>query len=116
MNIDWDASAQDNINTLIDHMLGEKLGPMMVAEVVRNCPKDTGKLAESTDMQVDRDKHVLYITATGDETREGGEKRKYYAAWVDLGHRIIAWGNDTGKTKAPTAYMRKALYRKYPGF
>lgn len=115
MQINWDKDSDAHINSLVDHMLDDKLGPMMVAEVIKNCPKDTGKLADSTDHEVDRDKHVLYVTATGDEEREG-ERRKYYAAWVDLGHRIIAWGHDTGKVKQPTAYMRRALYRRYPGF
>lgn len=114
MRIEFNADAQDKINVLVDTMLDTKLGPMMVAECVRNCPKDTGKLASTVDHQVTD--HSLYITATGDEERTGGENRKWYAAWVDLGHEIVAWGHHTGRIQPPTAWMRRALYRRYSGF
>lgn len=110
-----DENAMEHLQSLVDNMLETKLGPAMEQEVVKNTPKDTGKLAESVEMTVDRDEHVLYIQAYGDDLREA-ENRKYYAAWVDLGHRLIAWGNDTGEVIAPTSFMRKALYRRYPGF
>lgn len=112
MRIDFNDDVQDRLDALVDDLFHTRLGPMMVAEVIRNCPKDTGKLASTTDFTVED--RTLYITATGDEERMGGENRKYYAAWVDLGHRIIAWGHDTGKVQPPTAYMRRALYRRYP--
>lgn len=113
MDIQWDDDAQDKINALVDDMLQTNLGPMMVEQVKQNCPVDLGNLRDSTDMEVTD--HTLYITATGDEAREG-ENRKYYAAWVDLGHELVAWGRRTGRVIKPTAYMRRALYRKYPGF
>ena len=36
----------------------------------------------------------------------------YYAAYVELGHRIVAWGHETGKFQPPQPYLRPALYRK----
>lgn len=113
MDIQWDADAQDKINTLVDDMLQTKLGPMMEEQVKANTPVDLGNLRDSVTMEVTD--HKLYINAYGDEEREG-ENRKYYAAWVDLGHKLIAWGHDTGRVIKPTAFMRKALYRRYPGF
>jgi hypothetical protein len=102
------------IYELTDNMFETKLGPMIEAQVKINCPKDTGALADSVSMSVDRVTHALYVQAYGDESRPEG--RKYYAAYVDLGHHQIAWGHDTGKVKAPTAFMRRALYRRYAGF
>ena len=114
MRIELDHDAMEHIYELTDNMFEEKLGPMMEAQVKRNAPKDSGALAASVSMDVDRIEHKLYIQAYGDESRPEG--RKYYAAYVDLGHRIVAWGNDTGEVKPPTAFMRRALYRRYAGF
>lgn len=113
MDIQWDDRAQAEIDTLVDNMLDTKLGPMMKEEVKRNTPVDLGHLRDSVDYSVED--HTLYVQAYGDDMREA-ENRKYYAAWVDLGHRLIAWGHDTGKIIKPTAFMRRALYRRYPGF
>lgn len=35
----------------------------------------------------------------------------HYAAYVELGHRIVAWGHETGKFQPPQPYLRPALYR-----
>ena len=113
MDINWNTDAQAHIDALVDHMLDTKLGPMMRDEVIKNCPVDTGALAASTDYHVED--HKLYVTAIGDESREA-ENRRYYASWVDLGHRIFIFGHDSGKVQPPTFYMRRALYRHYPGF
>lgn len=113
MKINWADDAQVRINELVDRMLSDKLGPMMEAEVVRNTPVNTGALAESVTTEVQD--HKLYIQAYGDELREA-ENRKYYAAWVDLGHHAFWWGYDSDTVQPPTAFMRRALYRRYPGF
>lgn len=105
----------ENVYRLVDDMFEHKIGPMVKAQVIRNCPVDTGSLSASTTQEVDRIKHVLYIIGYGDESRVEPE-RKYYAAWVDLGHRIVVFGHDTGRVQPPTAYMRRALYKSYPGF
>lgn len=115
MEFHMDHEARAHIEVLIDNMLENKLGPMMKAEVIKNTPVDTGALADSVEMNVDRTKHKLYIQAYGDDLREA-HNRKYYAAYVDLGHEIVAWGNPTGKIQPPTAFMRRALYRRYDGF
>jgi|ERR1700722_9575608 len=114
MDINFESDAMEHIYELTDKMFKENLGPMIKEQVVRNTPKDTGALADSVTMSVDIDTHKLYVQAYGDESRPEG--RKYYAAYVDLGHRIVAWGHDTDKVKAPTAFMRRALYRNYSGF
>jgi hypothetical protein len=113
-NIEIDASGMDKMMALYDHMLQNKLGPMMKAEVQRNAPVRTGALRDSVDMSVDRAEHILYITATGDKTRP--LDRSSYATYVDLGHEQIAWGHPTGEIRPPTAFMRRALYKRYAGF
>lgn len=115
MEIQWDKDAQANIDELVDRMLEDKLGPTVADQVRRNTPVDLGNLRDSVEFNVDKSAHKLYIQAYGDEMREA-ENRKYYAAWVDLGHEIVAWGNRTGKFQPPTAFMRRALYRRYEGF
>lgn len=115
MDINFEPDAMEQIYKLTDEAFERHLGPMMELEVKRNAPKDTGKLAESVEASVSRTTHKLYIQAYGDNLREA-ENRKYYAAWVDLGHEIVAWGNRTGNVKPPTAFMRRALYKRYPGF
>lgn len=47
--------------------------------------------------------HSLIVMATGD-----GERT--YAAFVELGHRIVVFGRDTGRHKGPTPFLRPALY------
>jgi hypothetical protein len=32
-----------------------------------------------------------------------------YALYVEMGHRIVAWGHETGKFKAPDPFLRPAL-------
>jgi hypothetical protein len=96
-------------------MFEDDLGPKIKDQVIVNTPVDTGALAESTYMEVDWTEHKLRVGALGDESR-ADENRRYYAAWVDLGHRIFVYGHDTGRVKAPTAYMRKAIYRRYAGY
>jgi hypothetical protein len=112
---EFDSDAMEEILSRCDDMFEDELGPAVKAQVMHNTPIDTGALIDSTYMEVNRDEHVLNVGALGDETREG-ENRKWYAAYVDLGHRIFVYGHPTDKIKAPTAYMRRALYRRYPGF
>jgi len=114
MDITFNDDAMAKLHALVDRALDTKLAPMMEAECVRNCPKDTGALASTVSHEIEN--HGLHITATGDPARTGGDNRKWYATWVDLGHEIVAWGHHTGKIQPPTAWMRRALYRHYPGF
>lgn len=113
-DFEWAPGAEEELKRRMDTAFDTKLGPMMKAEVQRNTPIDTGKLIDSVYYEVDREKHELNVGATGDPERPEG--RQWYALYVDLGHRIIAWGHDTGRVKQPTAFIRKALYRRYGGF
>lgn len=111
---EFDETAMEHINSAMDKAFDAKLGPLMKAEVQHNTPIDTGALIDSVYYEVDREKHELNVGATGDPKRKEG--RQWYALYVDLGHRIFVYGRDTGKVRQPTAFIRKALYRRYPGF
>jgi hypothetical protein len=47
--------------------------------------------------------HSLIVKASGDGQRT-------YAAFVELGHRVVAWGKPMGYSKGPQAFLRPALY------
>ena len=115
MDIQFEPDWEEHLFSATDRMFEEKLGPAMEDQVKRNTPVDLDNLRQSVKFEVDRTNHTLAINAYGDEKREK-DNRKYYAAWVDLGHRQFAWGRDTGKVRQPTAFMRQALYRRYEGF
>lgn len=48
--------------------------------------------------------HALIVMATGSDERS-------YAAWVELGHRVVVFGRDMGYNKAPQPFLRPALYQ-----
>lgn len=47
--------------------------------------------------------HKLIVMATGDGQRT-------WAAYLELGHRVVAWGKDMGYSKGPQPFLRPALY------
>lgn len=48
--------------------------------------------------------HSLIVSATGSNERT-------YAAYVELGHRVVVFGHDTGRRKEPQPFLRPALYQ-----
>lgn len=80
----------------------ERLGPDIAGDARRYAPEDTGALKESVEHHMEGP--TLIVSATG------GADGRTYAAYVELGHRIVAWGHDTGKVQPPRPYLRPALY------
>src|SRR6266566_3289752 len=92
-----------------------------VAKYARDeCPKQTRRLANTITVDGER------ITAGGptdvaapgytrkDGTEVPGKDYTYsvnYAAAVEFGHLIVAWGHDTGRFHPPDPYMRRGLQR-----
>lgn len=62
----------------------------------RLCPKLTHFLEES--IVSGRDGDDWYVDALA-----------RYSLFVEMGHRIVAWGHETGKFKAPDPFLRPAL-------
>lgn len=77
----------------------ERLGVAIEADAKVAAPVLTGALRESIEHEVD-----------GDTLRVGSNL--HYAAPVEEGHRIVAWGHETGKFQPPQPYLRPALYRR----
>jgi len=63
--------------------------------------EDPGSLRDSIEFHMAG--HSLIVSATGSGQRS-------YAAYVELGHHIVAWGNPTGESEAPEPFLRPALY------
>lgn len=90
----WEAHLDGDIPELL-----ERLGVAIEADAKAAAPVLTGHLRESIEHEVD-----------GDTLRVGSNLE--YAAPVEEGHRIVAWGHETGKFQPPQPYLRPALYRR----
>jgi hypothetical protein len=62
---------------------------------------DPGALQDSIEFHLNA--HSLIVSATGSDERT-------YAAWVELGHRVVAWSHDMGYSKPPQPFLRPALF------
>ena len=76
----------------------EHLGVEIEADMRDGCPVRTGHLRDSIGHEVDGDTVRVAASAS-------------YAAYVVEGHRIVAWGHDTGRYEPPNDFMRPALYK-----
>lgn len=90
----WEAHIEGGTAELL-----ERLGVEIEADAKAAAPVLTGRLKESIEHEVD-----------GDTLRVGSNLE--YAAPVEEGHRIVAWGHETGKFQPPQPYLRPALYRR----
>jgi hypothetical protein len=91
----------DYLREKIDQFFEGRLGPDIRDDAKGLCPKRTGALADSIESHLND--HTLVIAATGSDER-------WYAAWVELGHHLVAWGRQTDEFVAPRPFMRPALY------
>jgi phage gpG-like protein len=90
----WEAHLAGDVPALL-----ERLGEAIEADAKAAAPVLTGHLRDSIGHEVD-----------GDTLRVGSNL--HYAAPVEEGHRIVAWGHETGKLQPPQPYLRPALYRR----
>jgi hypothetical protein len=103
MRIEFDPDAYAHIAEAVDAFFLDVLGPAIRDDARRFCPKRSGDLADSLERHLEE--HTLIVSATGSEKRE-------YAAYVELGHRIVAWGHETGHVQPPSPFLRPALYQQ----
>jgi hypothetical protein len=83
------------------HAAQDKVARDVLADMKAIVPVDTGALRESLDLgRID------------DTTVRVGSKDKDYSVYVEEGHRIVAWGHETGRFQPPQPYMRPALFRE----
>lgn len=117
MNPDW----LEDVYLATDRLFLTRLGPEISTAAKAYCPvfggqnstaKASSIAAAGPDYQPGalRDSirffllvHALIVMATGSDSRT-------YAAYVELGHRVVAWGKDMGYSKGPQSFLRPALY------
>jgi hypothetical protein len=100
MDPDW----LENVLTANDAFFGGTLGPQIRQDAYDYCPKRTEDLANSINDYVED--HVLIVEATGSDER-------WYAAWVELGHRVFHPSTRiVGPERvAPEPFLRPALFQ-----
>jgi hypothetical protein len=102
MRVTLEPGWEDHILAATDTVFRDRLGPAIRDDAKRYCPKRTGALADSIEDHLEG--HTLVVSATGSHERA-------YAAYVELGHRIVAWGHPTGRVQPPSPYLRPALWQ-----
>jgi len=90
----WERQIDGDVTDLL-----ELFGGQIEADAKAGCPVDTGQLRASIEHEVD-----------SDTLRVGSNVE--YAGYVEEGHRIVAWGHDTGRYAPPQPYLKPALYRQ----
>lgn len=102
MRIIFEVDAQAHIDDAIAAFFMDTLGPAIRDDAKRFCPKRTHALADSIERHLEG--LTLIVSASGSDERT-------YGAYVELGHRIVAFGNETGRVQPPQPYLRPALYQ-----
>ena len=99
MTPDW----REQLAAAVDELFTTKLGPAIREDAFRYCPKRTGDLANSIEDHLDG--HTLIVSATGSDDRS-------YAAYVELGHRIVAGSPPavTSRKALSEPFLRPSLY------
>jgi hypothetical protein len=103
MRIEMDPGWESNVGASTDALFRDHLGPAIRDDAKRYAPKLSGALAGSIEDHVED--HTLVVSATGSDERD-------YALYVESGHRIVAWGNKTGRVQPPQPFLRPALYQE----
>lgn len=104
MRIELDAAGLAMVEGSTDALFRDELGPAIRDDAKRYCPKaGDDALADSIESHLEG--HSLIVSATGGHGRA-------YAADVELGHRIVAWGHVTGRVEHPEPFLRPALYQE----
>jgi hypothetical protein len=113
---------RDNVYAGTDALFLTRLGPAIWTDARALCPVfggqnstatavslaaagddyEPGSLLDSLEFHLAG--HSLIVSATGSEDRG-------YAAYVECGHEVVAWGNRMGYSKGPSPFLRPALYQ-----
>lgn len=119
INPDWLAY----VYAATDRLFATTLGPELSADAKMYCPVLGGENSEAgyTSLEIAermgaeggalRDSirfflwvHSLIVMATGSDERT-------YAAYVELGHRVVVFGRPAGYSLPPHPFLRRALYQ-----
>jgi hypothetical protein len=81
-------------------------GDLLLAETKRKVPAKSGKLKNSLFLKrTDTSSEINNVLTWGDDVRK-------YAAPVELGHGLVAWGHKTGQTVQAKPFLRPAADEK----
>ncbi len=92
----FDPAWERHLDVPIDDLM-EHLGSEVETDAKGLAPVNTGRLRDSIDHEVSD--QVARIGSNVD-----------YAIDVEEGHRIVAWGHDTGRHKEADPFLKPALY------
>jgi hypothetical protein len=104
-----DGGWQEELLARWDEYADTRLGPQIRDDAKRFCPVDTGSLRDSIEHVVATD-HTLLVSAYGSDER-------WYAAWVELGHRVAHGRNGPvgPEIVPPQPFLRPALLQQRNG-
>jgi hypothetical protein len=97
-DIEMASGWEPEVDAAAADLLATRLGPEIAADAKEAAPRDTGRLADSIEYEV-----------SGTSLRVGSNLD--YALPVEEGHRIVAWGHETGEYQPPRPFLKPALYR-----
>ena len=124
MRLTMDPDWLENVYAATDRLFLDTLGPDIFEDARDACPVFGGENSTATPVslaigeRMGRDipggalrdsiefhlnKHDLIVAATGSDERT-------YAAFVELGHHIVVFGNPTGRYKEACPFLRPALF------
>jgi hypothetical protein len=119
--LQFNPAAYEDIYAAMDGFFEDELGPDIADSARAKCPvfggqnstakpeslaaagddNQPGALLDSIEDHLNG--HDLIVSATGSDERS-------YAAYVELGHRVVAWGHPMGYSKPAQPFLRPALY------
>lgn len=102
VHISIDPGWKRHLNGPIHRML-DQIGGEVSADAKRLAPVRTGRLAGSIGHAVNGEGMASYARIKASAN---------YAAYVELGHHLVAWGHDTDKFIPAQPFLRPALYRR----
>ncbi len=99
MRVDLDNSAIERVALDARRDMLTDAGLELGARAQNNTPVDTGALRSSHDVVgPDADAREIIVVA-----------RAPYALYVHEGHRIVAWGNDTGRFQPANPWLTRSI-------
>jgi hypothetical protein len=121
VDITMEPGWEDDVLAASDVLFLTRLGPDIYADAWRLCPVFGGANSTATGVSLAaagpdyepgalRDSLEFHLTGHSLIVSASGSPERQYAAFVELGHRVVAWGHPMGYSKGPTPFLRPALY------
>jgi hypothetical protein len=123
VNITMEPGWQERVYVFTDQLFLTRLGPEIFTSARAYCPVFGGQNSTATAASIAaagpdyepgalRDSIEFHLAGHSLRVGASGSADREYALFVELGHRIVAWGHDTGRSKGPQSFLRAALYQQ----